>query len=163
MSDIIFETAREVLRFKNHTTIIELARLTGLKQLWILKVLNHNHGMVYRHLKNGHITRVERDNVVGSELAKLAYTRGLTFRETTGNYGAAKILETASTKVEHLKVTQCWGGMGDSQTVSVLNDAPATREALRALDITLAAEFDYKTLSEYRSWVEDPEVITYTA
>ena len=56
---IVLQTIRDLLKFKDYTTIAEIAKFSGQTQSKVLKVINDNGWAVYRNRKNGRITRVD--------------------------------------------------------------------------------------------------------
>ena len=56
MKQPVLETIRELLKFKQFTTINEIASMTGIKRMAVLAVVNDNLSLIKRDAKRGRIT-----------------------------------------------------------------------------------------------------------
>lgn len=124
----ILAAIREILKFKDHTTIGEIAKITGKKQADVLKVLNVNGHMVLRYRSNGHITGVNPRIYLQEKLRK----EGAFFWVTDYDYGSTKGLafEKHDELREKLQVETYGGGIGDSYPYKYVPDTPENRAAL---------------------------------
>ena len=52
----VLDAIRAILKFKDHATITEIAKMAEMKQRDVLDVVNANGSMVWRNRKNGQIT-----------------------------------------------------------------------------------------------------------
>ena len=65
---LVLSTMREILKFKDSTTIAEVSKYSGLKIGFVLSVINNNGRMVWRDRKSGKITKVDPRSVLVKEL-----------------------------------------------------------------------------------------------
>lgn len=128
----VLATIRALLKFKDHTTISEIASTAGLSRKVVLETINRNGQFVWRNRKNGHITRVDPQ----SALRKQLWESGRFYSEDT--FGAWSV-EGHSLKFtgndelrEQLRQTRTVGALGDNYPVEVVLDTPENRAALEA-------------------------------
>lgn len=128
----VLDTIRAILKFKDHTTISEIASTAGLPRKVVLETINRNGQFVWRDRKNGHITRVDPQSALRDQLWK----SGEFYRE--GTYGAWSIeghclkFEGNADLRERLKATRTVGALGDNYPVEVVLDTPENRAAIEA-------------------------------
>ncbi len=142
---------QQVLQFKNFTTTAELSKLTGIKQLDVIVILNKNEHLIKMDKKTGKILGFHDYHSIQKSRA---FSEGRTYKSHLINYGAASELQTHS-KIESLKDMKenyVCGGFGDSYTVNVILDTPTNRKKMKQLGITF--EDDYATKSIDYFWKE---------
>lgn len=64
----ILEAIRALLKFRDTTTIGEIAKMAGVKDRAVLDVINANEGMVWRYRKTGKIMSVDPRGVLNKRL-----------------------------------------------------------------------------------------------
>ena len=74
---IVLQTIRELLKFKDYTTITEIAKFSGIPNAKVLKIINDNGKFVYRTRSNGRITKVD----TYTELRKIEWNRGVWYKQ----------------------------------------------------------------------------------
>ena len=79
---LVLETIRALLKFKDYTTIAEIASTAGIKRASVLDIINKNGAYVWRNRKNGHITKVDPQ----TQLVKDLWESGQFYKIDT--YGA---------------------------------------------------------------------------
>lgn len=131
MSQPVLSTIRELLKFKQFTTINEIASMAGLKRMSVLSVVNENLSLIKRDVKRGRIIGVD----LRSPLIKHEWDSGKYWRE--GTYGAwsveGKCIELADCMAElkeRLKASQIVGAFGDSYYVDVIHLTPENVKAV---------------------------------
>lgn len=150
MSMPVLATIRALLKFKDHTTISEIASTAGLSRKLVLETINRNGQFVWRNRKNGHITRVDPQ----SALRKQLWESGKFYAEDT--FGAWSV-EGHSLKFtgnadlrEQLQQTRCVGGLGDNYDIKIVLDTPENRAALEAAGLRPWSE----AIIDDRLWME---------
>lgn len=81
MSKPVLNAIQQLLHFKDHTTVAEIARVSGLKQVKVLEVINNNGKYVLRIRQNGKITRLTHRQALRDDL----WEAGKFFRSDEGN------------------------------------------------------------------------------
>ena len=146
----VLDAIRAILKFKDHATITEIAKMAEMKQRDVLDVLNANGSMVWRNRKNGHITKVDPRGV---HRKKLVESDRYYFQDTYGAWSIeghclrfnghddlrAKLLD------ERIVGTIC-----DNWTEKHVIDTPENRAALEAAGLKLWAESE----ANERLWTE---------
>lgn len=124
----VLEAIREILKFKDYTTVSEIAKVTGLSVKETLIRINKNGHMVWRHRSNGRITRVDPKGVLRDQLWK----SGAYFRETSYDYGCTTGLQFEGHEELRAKlIKKMWGGgLGDSYEYEYIPDTEENRQAL---------------------------------
>lgn len=132
MTPPILYTIRAILKFKDFTTIAEIASTSGLPRKVVLETINRNGQFVWRDRRNGRITKVDTT----SPLRKQLWESGRFYSEDT--FGAWSV-EGHSLKFhgndelrDRLQVTRCVGALGDNYDVQIIPDTPENRAALDA-------------------------------
>jgi hypothetical protein len=126
----ILHTIRELLKFKDYTTISEIASTAGLPRKQVLETINRNGHFVWRERKNGHITKVDPQ----ASLREHLWKSGRYYRK--GTYGAWGVeghcleFEGNQELRERLIETRRIGGFGDSYDTKIVIDTPENRAAL---------------------------------
>lgn len=126
----VLDAIRALLKFKNWTTISEIAKVAGKTQKQVLDVVNHNGHMVWRDRDNGRITRVDPQGVLREKL----WEAGAFFSAGSADYGSTNTLEFKGHDElrKRLEVKRWGGGLGDSYQFTCVLDTPENREALVA-------------------------------
>ena len=70
----VLATIRALLKFKDHTTIAEIASTSGLSRKVVLETINRNGQFVWRNRKNGHITKVDPQSALRKQLWEIRDT-----------------------------------------------------------------------------------------
>lgn len=150
MTQPVLETIRAILKFKNFTTIAEIASTAGISRKSVLNVINDNGQFVKRDRSNGRITDV---NVRGPLQTRL-WESGLYYKQSS--YGAwskeGECLEFHGNPElkDRLQNKVCVGAFGDSYYVSVIHDTPENRKQIEAEGLT---PWEQVTLDD-RLWTE---------
>lgn len=146
----ILEAAYSLLKFKETTTIAEIARIAKRPQSDVLACINRNGYMVWRHVKSGKITKVAPREVLRDQLWKAGsyyHVESYDYGSTTGL--VFKAHDDLRAKIE----AKTWGGgIGDSYQYSYVPDTPENRAALEAEG---CVHYDALTLDD-RLWEEGP-------
>lgn len=127
----ILDAIREILKFKKTTTIAEVASLTGISKMKVLKTLNRNGDMVSRYIQTGQIVKVDTH----TKLRKQEWNSGRYYR--IGTYGMwceeGKCIEfTGHDDLrESLTKSVMVGALGDSGTQEIV---PHTKENIAAVE-----------------------------
>ena len=124
----ILEAIRSLLKFKDSTSISEIASIAGLPRKRVLDVINTNGTMVWRDRRTGKITRVDPRGVLDGKLSEA----GAYFWLSKGNYGSVDTIEFKKHDDLRIKLQeeQWWGGFGDSYKATCVVDTPEHRSAL---------------------------------
>lgn len=135
---IVLQTIRDLLKFKDYTTIAEIAKFSGQTQSKVLKVINDNGWAVYRNRKNGRITRVDTK----TKLYKDEWERGVWYKKKS--YGAWShegyklvVHDNVEEKFKALVSSRWSGGLGDSWEISHIEDTPDNRKILEEAGLQL--------------------------
>lgn len=137
MSMPVLATIRALLKFKDHTTISEIASTAGLPRKVVLETINRNGQFVWRNRKNGHITKVDPQSALREQLWK----SGKFYRQDT--FGAWSVeghcltFEGNADLREQLQQTRCVGALGDNYDIKVILDTPENRAAVEAAGLRL--------------------------
>ncbi|WP_313611185.1 hypothetical protein [Rhizobium sp.] len=152
MKQPVLETIRELLKFKQFTTINEIASMTGIKRMAVLAVVNDNLSLIKRDARRGRITGLD----LRTPLITQEWESGKYWRE--GSYGAwsveGKCIELATCQKElkeRLMSSQIVGAFGDSYYVDVIHLTPTNISAVEAEGIRPWAE----VVIDDRLWKED--------
>ena len=128
---IVLQTIRDLLKFKDYTTISEIAKFSGQTQSKVLKVINDNGWAVYRNRKSGRITKVDTK----TKLYKDEWERGVWYKQTS--YGAwshegykLEVHDSVKDKFLELVSSHWIGGIGDSWKIEHIEDTPENRKIL---------------------------------
>ena len=126
----ILETIRAILKFKDDTTIAEIAGIAEVRKAYVLAVLNDNDALVIRDRKTGKITGERAREAMRLKM----YGEGKWFQTCKENYGCINALKFEGH--EELKAkfrTTGWeGGFGDCREITFIPDTPEVRAALAA-------------------------------
>lgn len=126
----VLDAARSLLKFKDFTTIAEIATIAALPRKSVLDVLNANGSYVLRHKSNGRITKLIPREV----LRRALWESGKFYREDT--YGAWSVegnclaFEGNADLREHLQEGRWVGALGDNYETKIVIDTPGNRKAL---------------------------------
>ena len=146
----ILDTIRALLKFKDRTTIAEIARVSGVPQKRVLDVLNKNGHMVYRDRSNGNITKVIPRETL---LKQLKESSEYYFQTTFGAWsveGYCLTFKGNQELADSLKQGCLVGGLGDCWTEEHIIDTPENRKALEDAGLRL---WDNPELDD-RLWIE---------
>lgn len=126
----VLDTIRALLKFKDRTTISEIASTAGIKRADVLRIINVNGHMVWRDRKTGQITRVDPQSILTDKLRQA----GAFFWVQKFDYGSTEGLEfNEHQELREKLLEQTWGGgMGDSYPYSYVPNTEANRVALTA-------------------------------
>lgn len=128
----VLDTIRALLKFKDFTTIQEIASTAGLPRKQVLETINRNGHFVWRDRSNGRITRVDPRE----KLRKQLWESGKFYRP--GTYGAWSVeghcIEFHGNEELRSKLleTRRVGAFGDSYDQKVIIDTPENRAAVEA-------------------------------
>lgn len=128
----VLETIRALLKFKDYTTVPEIASMAGLPRKHVLDTINTNGQFVWRERKSGRITRVDPREALRKQL----WESGKFYRQET--YGAWSVeghcleFHGNSELRERLTETRRVGFIGDSYDQKVIIDTAENREAIAA-------------------------------
>ncbi|CAB4167906.1 hypothetical protein UFOVP860_64 [uncultured Caudovirales phage] len=124
----VLAALRQILQFKDHATVSEVAKVTGLPLAEVLRRINANGHMVWRNRKNGHITKVAPREVLRDQF----WNSGAYYHVTEYDYGSTKGLAFKGHDELRKKLElKAWGGgLGDSYAYSYVADTPENRQAL---------------------------------
>ena len=146
----VLDAIRAILKFKDHATITEIAKMAEMKQREVLDVLNANGSMVWRNRKNGHITKVDPRGV---HRKKLVESDRYYFTDTYGAWSVEgyclrfKGHDDLRAKLSESRIV---GTIGDNWNVEHVIDTPANRAALEAAGLKLWSENE----ADERLWTE---------
>jgi hypothetical protein len=147
----VLDTIRALLKFKNFTTISEIASMAGIPRKKVLEVINQNDEFVWRNRKNGRITRVDPRTTLSEQLWK----SGGFYRE--GTFGAWSVegrclnFEGNADLRAHLKERRTVGALGDNWPVEVVLDTVENRAVIEGAGLRPWSE----AVIDDRLWVED--------
>jgi hypothetical protein len=112
----VLETIRQLLEFKDYTTIPEIAKYAELPQKYVLGVINKNGNMVRRDRKTGKIVKVVPRHVLMENLKNSGeYFTDSTYGAWSNEGPCYVILGKPFVDVpEELYNTVLTGGLGDS-------------------------------------------------
>ena len=147
----ILDAIRAVLKFKDHATIADIAKYTGLSQRHVLDVVNRNGDMVWRNRKNGHITKVDPRGVLRKRLLESDHYYFPDIYGAWSKEGNCLRFKGNDELRRRLSDERVIGGIGDSWSISVVIDTPENRRALEAGGLTLwdESEADERLWQEY--------------
>lgn len=147
----ILETIREILKFKDYTTISEISKLSGIPQAEVLRVINKNGAYVWRDRKNGRITKVDPR----SKLIKDLWNSGDYYNITS--YGAwahegykIEVPKGQEEKISHLTIERVVGAIGDSWYKTLVE---ATEENIKEVELLGFTNWDKRVIDD-RLWIE---------
>lgn len=146
----ILYTIRQLLKFKDDTTISEIASTAGLSRKLVLETINRNGHFVWRNRKNGHITKVDPQSTLREQL----WESGKFYRE--GTFGAWSVeghclnFEGNDELRESLKEKRIVGTLVEHWPVDVVLDTPENRAALEAAGLRPWSE----AVIDDRLWAE---------
>lgn len=148
---IILQTIRDLLKFKDYTTITEVAKFSGQTQSKVLKVINDNGWAVYRNRKNGRITKVDPR----SKLIKDLWDSGEYYN--IASYGAwshegykIEVTKDKEEVISHLTKRQVVGAIGDSWYLDIVE---ATDENIKEVESLGFTNWDKRVIDD-RLWTE---------
>lgn len=145
----ILDTLRALLKFKDSTTISEIAATAGIKRQKVLETINANGHMIFRNRKSGKIT----SEIVRKTFIAQLWEKGKFFRPGEDNYGAAHTLEFkehAELRVQ-LSIDDWAVGLGDCYRIRYVPDTEENRNKLRVDGCTNLEALDV----DDRLWKED--------
>ena len=146
----VLDAIRAILKFKDHATITEIAKMAEMKQRGVLNVLNANGTMVWRNRKTGHITKVDPRGV---HRKKLVESDRYYFPDTYGAWSVEghclrfKGYDDLRAKLSESRIV---GAIGDNWKVEHVIDTPENRAALEAAGLKLWSENE----ADERLWTE---------
>lgn len=131
----VLQTIRSLLKFKDFTTISEIASTAGLKRAFVLEVVNQNGQFVWRNRRNGHITKVDPK----SELSHQLWQSGDYYRiEAYGAWSREgdQIVFNGHDELKKRLLSDRWtGGLGDSWKIEIIEDTEENRKEVEAAGI----------------------------
>lgn len=143
----ILHTIRQILKFKDTTTIAEIASIVNLPRKKVLEVLNQNGSYVYRDRKNGKIHKVNPRAALKEKLWK----EGAYYIIMLHDYGSVKGLEFNNKDLKEQLLKEAWGGfIGDSYKYQYVPDNPKNRKILENNGLVEES----KIIIDDRLWVE---------
>ena len=126
----VLTTILEILKFKNFTTIGEIAKISGLRQAHVLRVLNRNISYVIRDPTNGHIRDLSHKSTLRTQL----WNSGRYYSEDVygmfSKEGDALNFAGNDELRGRLSESKVVGAFGDSGTQTVIIDTPENRKAI---------------------------------
>lgn len=148
----VLATTRELLKFKDYTTIAEIAKFSGLSQQKVLEVINRNGRYVYRNRKNGRITRIDTRTPL---IEQLWNSKKFYKKESYGAWsheGYKLVLhKDLDNDFNHIKKSLRTGAIGDSWQITHIEDTPENRKILED-----AGFKDWETrVVDDRLWMEE--------
>ena len=129
----VLDAIRAILKFKDHATITEIAKMAEMKQRDVLDVLNANDSMVWHNRKNGHITKVDPRGVLRK---KLVESDRYYFTDTYGAWsveGHCLRFNGLDDLRATLSESRIVGTVGDNWEQKHVIDTPENRAALKAV------------------------------
>ena len=136
----ILDAIRAVLKFKDRATIAEIARYAGVSPRYVLDTVNVNGNLVWRDRKKGHITKVDPASVLRKQLTE---SDAYYFPDTYGAWsveGYCLRFKGHEALREQLQSSHVTGGIGDSWTITKVEDTEENRAALEAAGLRLWSE-----------------------
>ncbi|MCF8533851.1 MAG: hypothetical protein K9G48_12665 [Reyranella sp.] len=128
----ILEGIRSVLKFKDTTTISEVASLTDTPRKRVLDVINRNGQFVWRDRRSGKITKVDPRWALQQQL----WASGKYYKQDTygmwAKEGDCLKFEGNSELKAQLTTKQITGAFGDSGYQDVIHDTPENRASIEA-------------------------------
>ena len=147
----ILQTIRDLLKFKDYTTITEVAKFSGLTQSKVLKVINDNGWAVYRNRKNGRITKVDpRSKLVENLWNSGEYYNIVSYGDWAHEGYRIEVPKCQEEKISHLSVKQVTGALGDSWYITLVK---ATDENIKEVESLGFTNWDKRVIDD-RLWVE---------
>lgn len=146
----VLNTIRELLKFKDSTTISEISKYTKIPQEKVLGILNKNGEMVWRNRKNGRITKVDPRSVLRAQLRE---SDKYYWRDSYGAWsveGYELVFNGHPEIKEELKTKCLVGALGDCWKEDHVLDTPENREFLESSGLKLWSE----TEVDDRLWEE---------
>jgi hypothetical protein len=132
----VLETVRDLLRFKSYTTIPEIAKISGMKQADVLKIINENGKYVFRERKNGHIVKIDTHTPLREKLwASGKYYR----KESYGawSYEGDQLKFNGHDELKNEMQETIWqGGLGDCYQKTLVFDTPDNRQKLHDVGLS---------------------------
>lgn len=146
----VLAAIRSLLRFRDATTIAEVASIASVPKRRVLDVLNRNGAFVWRDRKTGRITRVDPRTQLSNDL----WESGRFYR--IGDYGAWSkegkqivILDEGLKAI--LEEPHTTGGLGDSYMIRIIKNTPENLAAVEAAGLRPWSEAEVND----RLWVEE--------
>lgn len=147
----ILQTIRDLLKFKDYTTIAEVAKFSGLTQSKVLKVINNNGAYVWRNRKNGRITKVDpRSKLVEDLWNSGDYYKIVSYGAWSHEGYKIEVPKEQEEKISHLSVKQVTGAIGDSWYLDIVK---ATDENIKEVESLGFTNWDKRVIDD-RLWVE---------
>lgn len=128
----VLDAIRSILRFRDDTSIPEIATMAGVPRRHVLDTINANGHMVWRNKKTGRVARVDTT----TPLRKQLWESGEFYRQ--GTYGAWSVEGHCLEFTGHeglrneIASRRTIGGLGDSSTIRIVEDTPENRAALES-------------------------------
>lgn len=128
---IVLQTIRDLLKFKDYTTISEVAKFSCQTQSKVLKVINDNGWAVYRNRKNGRITKVDtRTRLVEQEWNSGKYYKKVSYGAWSHEGYKLEIHDSLKEKFKELVSSTLTGALGDSWNIEHIEDTLENRKIL---------------------------------
>lgn len=137
---LILETIRSLLKFKDFTTISEIASTAGVKRAHVLAIINSNGTFVWRNRKNGHITKVDPKSALSEQLWQSGEYYRIDAYGAWCREGDQIILKGHEDLKKRLTSERWTGGLGDSYKIEIIEDTEENRQEVQAAGIKPWAE-----------------------
>lgn len=140
----VFNTIKELLSFKGYCSYPEISKVSGLKSLEVIKILNLNKKLLKIHSK-------KPDRIVGLTneviVKELFYDTGKIYWIEKENYGTIEVINFIGNEKlrKELEESYICGGLGDNYTIKCIihnrkNLDKIIGEGLREYKFTLLVE-----------------------
>lgn len=128
MDKPVLDAIRELLKFKDNTTVAEIAGIAGVSRRVALEVINRNGHMVYRDRKSGKIVRIDPRGGLRERLWK----SGKFYRETLHDWGSREGYEFVGNDELRAQVEKptYGGGIGDSYPYKIIERTEENRKMM---------------------------------
>lgn len=141
---------RELLCFKDATTISEVARIAGVAASRVLEIVNRNGAMVHRDRRTGKIVKVDPR----AQLREKLWNEGKFYRVVAvglfcKEYDGLDFKGHAELR-QRLQTVRCIGALGDNRNETFVLDTSENRAALEAVGMqdAVACEIDDRLWKE---------------
>ncbi len=147
----VYEAINELLKFKGFCSYAEIAQVSGLKKIEVLKILNNNRVLLKLHSKHSdRIIGLTNNNIICTitEDGKRYWLEG-------ENYGCIEVIRFKGNNLLQKKLEKQYicGGMGDNYPIMCIQNTKENLDEVRAAGLLTYEELN-KEHTVLKYWKE---------